>query len=140
MAALSATNWPQLYEYQSPRQRTARFPYGLESAQTCLLDQFVLEMVDGLADVRVVASLHADAVPTWSVSGVTVDGEIGQVDLTISINGDPLDLPGHQSSTRWMVRDGTWYREEEDWRDGCPRIPFSGVSEGPDSQGTEGDE
>ena len=121
--ALDASNWLGLYELLSPRIRQAKFPFGLEAVQTCLPDQFVLEMVTGLADLRELAGLDQEAVIRWSVVAVTVDDKgIGQVRLTVSHDGDPLDSSGGQITERWMVRDDEWWREEENWRDGCPTL------------------
>jgi hypothetical protein len=136
VTALNAGDWLGLHELLSPRIRQAKFPFGLEAVQTCPPNQFILEMVTGLADLRAQADLDQEAVLTWSVIGVTVDDkEIGQVYLTVSHDGDPLDSGGNQIIQRWMVRDAEWWHEEEDWRDGCPKLGSGEEAAEPDAQG-----
>ena len=121
-AALNASDWKQYYQYQSPRLRRPRWPYGLELVQPCSRDKFAVAMEKAVTEVRGTSGLGVDEPVRWGTASVEAEGNEGLVFVDITLNGELVDYTADDAGIRWVLIDGQWWREDPDWRDGCPGL------------------
>ena len=57
----------------------------------------------------------------FSVIETRVYGNAGQVFIDISYQGKSLDLGQSNSPREWVLVDGEWWSNPEDWEKECPK-------------------
>ena len=128
IAALAAGEWEAYYEYQSPRLRRRRWPYGLDIVQPCLLSKFAVETDEALARFRGSLGIDEDASLTLAVNRIKMETTTAQVYLDVFHEGELVDGAEDGEAARWALVDGEWWREDRDIG-GCPTLGFGGVQD-----------
>ena len=128
IAALAASDWEAYYQYQSPRLRRRRWPYGLDLVQPCLLDKFAVETDAAMARFRSSSGIDEDGPLTLAVNRVTMETTTAQIYVDVFYEGEMVDIGGDDEAARWALIDGEWWREDVD-RGRCPEIGFGPVEE-----------
>ncbi len=128
IAALGAGEWKAYYEYQSPRLRRRRWPYGLDIVQPCLLAKFAVETDEALARFRGSLGIGEDASLTLAVNRIKMETTTAQVYVDVFHNDELVDVAEDGDAGRWALIDGEWWREDRDLG-GCPTLGFGGVQD-----------
>ena len=133
--ALEAEEWVAYYEYQSPRLRRRRWPYGLELSQPCSPQKFALEMDSQMARLRSSLGVDEDEPLTLRVSGVTLDNIDGVVYVDVLYEGELIVSGVEAAGEAWIYLDGEWWREDAELGR-CPMLGFGGLDGPAEADGT----
>ena len=128
VAAMSAGEWDVYYQYQSPRLRRRRWPYGLDLVQPCLLARFAVETDAAMARFHSRLGIDEDEQLVLAINRVIVTTTAARVYLDVFHAGELVDLDGEDEGSRWVLVDGEWWREDADLGR-CPVLGFGQVEE-----------
>ena len=112
---LNKDKWEDLYEYVSPRWKTS-----CNAAQHKTFEQGSEAVVRNLLFRQGHESFEV------RVSEVGVVGVGGRVQLEYVSDGETILGPGEIDSERWVFLEDQWWREPEDWPQGCAISDFTG--------------
>lgn len=112
---LNGDKWEELYGYASPRWK-----------ETCNAAQHRTFEQGSAALVRNLLFRQGHESFEVRVSEVGVVGVGGKVQLEYVSDGETILGPGEIDSERWVFLDDQWWREPEDWPQGCAISDFAG--------------
>ncbi len=105
--ALGDENFLRAHSFTSPRFReiclSGEWGIGL---------RFAVDLIKGIGGGE-------DSELEWRVSGVTVEGDTGSVDADILLDGVMVDFSDESDASGWVLVDGQWWQEADDWEEGC---------------------
>ena len=110
---VGAEEWSNYYDYQSPRLRRKRWPYGLELAQPCSPQKFAVEMDVQMAKLKDVLGVNEGDLLTLRVNSVIINGIRGVVHLDILYEGELVSFGDETTGEDWIFLDGQWWREDD---------------------------
>ena len=109
-------NWLAIYKYNSPRYR-----------ETCKSGDYLAQMGSAMLLLHTFMGIPEDAKIEVRLDKVviTVESE-GRVHSSLLVDGELLEFSEDENEgERWVFLDGQWWREPEDWREGCPSLDLT---------------
>ena len=109
-------NWLAMYKYNSPRYR-----------ETCKSGDYLAWNSQGMLILHTYMGIPEDAKIETRLDKVviTVESE-GRVHGSLLVDGELLEFSEDEpEGDRWVFLDGQWWREPEDWREGCPLLDLT---------------
>lgn len=110
LAAFRSTDggsWASLYDYLSP-----------SAQETCERSDHAARIHNFASIVKGFMELGEDAELLLRVRDVAVDGVEAKVFIDLVSGGQRVEY-GEIPELRWVLLDGEWWVENQDWRDGC---------------------
>ena len=105
--AVSAGNWEEVYRYTSPR-----------SQELCSVEGYAVRGINYVKIVRGLGGLTEDAPLKVQPIVRTLTGNVGMVAVNFLSDGQALNF-SEDEQFRWVLLDGEWWLENEEWEIGC---------------------
>ena len=103
-------DWDQVHGYFLP-----------EFQKFCSIARYTEKNVKGMQVLKHMLGIPEKDSLEFSVIESSVYGSAGQVYIDISYQGKSLDLGQSNSPREWVLVDGEWWSNPEDWEKECPR-------------------
>lgn len=100
-------NWLEQVQYISPRAREV-----CEAPNYAARISVFAKLVIGMEGITENPTIQ------FIIRDVTVEGADGTVSIGYLLDGQPAVLED-KGIRRWVLLDGQWWEEHEDWQDGC---------------------
>ena len=91
-----------------------------EFQEFCSIEKYTDKNVKGMKVLNHMLGIPEDDFLEFTVLQTNVDGNAGQVYIDISYQGKSLDLGQSKSPREWILVDGEWWSNPEDWEKECP--------------------
>ena len=92
-----------------------------EFQKFCSIEQYTDKNVKGMKVLNHMLGIPEGDSLEFSVIETRVYGGAGQVFIDISYQGKSLDLGQSNSPREWVLVDGEWWSNPEDWEKECPK-------------------
>ena len=119
---LNLENWIALHEYQNPKLREQRFPFGLEIAQPCSQETFIYNMVSITETIKSENNLPQGTKLDFRLDTISINSEtnIGKAIINTYFNNNKTPILRFEQ--RWIYKENQWWHQEENMQETCEEL------------------
>ena len=122
IAYINSQNWIELHEYQNPKLREQRFPFGLEIAQPCSQETFIYNMVSVTEKIKSKNNLPEQMKLDFQLDTISIDSVTNTGKAVINTYFDNEKTLIFRFEQRWVYRENQWWHHEENMQKTCEEL------------------
>ena len=119
---INSENWIALHEYQNPKLREQRFPFGLEIAQPCSQETFIYNMVSVTESIKSKNNLSEQIKLDFQLDTISIDPVTNNGKVIINTYFDNQKSLIFRFEQRWIYRENQWWHQEENLQETCEEL------------------
>ena len=122
IAYINSENWIELHEYQNPKLREQRFPFGLEIAQPCSQETFIYNMVSVTERIKSQNNLSDQSKLKFQLDTISIDSvtNTGKATINTYFNNETILILRFEQ--RWIYLENQWWHQEENMQETCEKL------------------
>ena len=119
---LNSENWISLHDYQNPKLREQRFPFGLEIAQPCSKETFIYNMVSITERIKSQNNLSDQIKLKFQLDTISIDSatNTGKATINTYFNNETILILRFEQ--RWIYLENQWWHQEENMQETCEKL------------------
>ena len=119
---LNLENWVALHDYQNPKLREQRFPFGLEIVQPCSKETFIYNMVSVTETIKSQNNLSDQSKLKFQLDTISIDSVTNTGKATINTYFNNENILILRFEQRWIYLENQWWHQEENMQETCEKL------------------